>query len=79
MSDRRPDPEPLETNDVFITAGGAAVWAIALVVLLVMKAAGSDIHDWWLGMCAYGIGLGLFGVRFVRRRQRAIARDRAAV
>ena len=76
--ERRADPEPLETNDVVITAGGAALWALALVVLLVLKATGSDVHDWWLGMCAYGMALGLFGVRFVRRRQRAIVRDRAA-
>ncbi|MCU1595148.1 MAG: hypothetical protein JWO12_2540 [Frankiales bacterium] len=78
MPERRPDPEPLETNDVVITAGGAVLWAVAHVVLLVLKAAGSDIHDWWLGMCAYGVALGVFGVRFVKRRERAIARDRAA-
>jgi hypothetical protein len=75
---RRPDPEPLETNDVAIVAGGTVLWALALVVLLVLKAAGTDVHDWWLVMCASGAALGLAGVRFCLRRQRAIARDRAA-
>jgi len=70
---QRPDPPPLETDDVRIVAAGTVLWAVALVVLLVLKAAGTDVHDWWLVMCAYGAGLGLFGVRFCRRRRDAIA------
>ena len=69
---RRPDPEPLETDDVLIVAGGTVVWAVAFVVLLVLKAAGTDIHGWWLWMCASGFGLGLIGVRYcVNRRKRS--------
>ncbi|MCU1600436.1 MAG: hypothetical protein JWO22_1145 [Frankiales bacterium] len=73
VSERRPDPPPLETNDVAIVAGGTALWALALVVLLVLRVAGSDIHDWWLVMCGAGALLGLLGLRFCVRRQRAIA------
>lgn len=75
---QRPDPPPLETDDVTIVAAGAALWAVALVVLLVLKSLGTDIHDWWLVMCGYGALLGLLGVRFCRRRRAAIARDAAA-
>lgn len=53
------------------------LWALALVVLLVLKAAGTGVHDWWLVMCAEGAALGLIGVRLCRRRRTAIARDRS--
>lgn len=74
---RRPDPEPLETDDVRIVGGLTGVWAIALVVLLVIKAAGGGVHTWWLLMCAEGAVLGLVGVRYCRRRRAAIAREGA--
>lgn len=73
---KRPDPEPLETNDVLIVAGGAVAWAVALVALLISKAVGTDIRTWWLVMCVCGIALGLIGVRYCQRRREAIARDR---
>lgn len=66
---RRPDPAPLETNDVAIVAGGTALWAVALIVLLVLDAAGTDVHTWWFGMCGYGIALGLLGIRTCQRRR----------
>jgi len=73
---RHPDPAPLETDDVRVVAAGTAVWAVALVVLVVMRAAGvGDVQTWWIGMCGYGVALGLFGVRYCRRRRAAIARD----
>lgn len=75
---RRPDPPPLETDDVKVVAVGTGLWAVGLVVLLVLKATGTaEVHDWWLGMCGYGIALGVFGMRYCRRRHQAIARDAA--
>ena len=74
---RRPDPEPLETDDVRIVAGGTALWAVALVVLTVARLAGADVHGWWIALCACGFLLGLAGVRYCQRRRDAIARDRA--
>ena len=75
---RRPDPPPLETNDGLVVGIGTALWAIALVVLLVLRVTQTtEVRDWWLGMCGYGIALGLFGVRYCRRRHEAIARDTA--
>jgi hypothetical protein len=65
----RPDPPPLETDDVKIVAAGTSLWLVALVVLLVLKAAGTDVHDWWLAMCASGFLLGLVGIRYCRNRR----------
>ncbi len=72
---QRPDPSPLETDDVKIVMGGSLLWLVALVVLLVLKAFGTEIHTWWLVMCGYGFALGLVGVRYCRRRRDAIARS----
>ncbi len=66
---RRPDPEPLETDDVLVVAIGTAGWAVALVVLAVLKLAGVGVHGWWFVMCASGAALGLLGVGYCRRRQ----------
>lgn len=75
----RPDPEPLETDDVKIVLVGTALWATLLVVLLVLLVADvTEVRGWWLGMCGYGIALGLYGVRYCRRRQTAFAREKAA-
>ena len=75
---RRPDPAPLETDDVLLVAIGTAAWALALVVLVVLRVTdAAEVRDWWMGMCGYGIALGLFGVRYCRRRHAAIARDAA--
>ena len=74
----RPDPKPLETDDVKVVAVITAGFAVGLVVLVVLRLAGEDVRGWWMGMCGYGIALGLYGVRYCRRRQAAIARDAAA-
>jgi len=75
---RRPDPPPLATDDTKIVLLGTALWAAALVVLVVLRLADlGQVRDWWLGMCAYGIALGLFGVRHVRRRMQAESRGAA--
>ena len=73
MTARRPDPAPLETDDVKIVAAGTAVWLVALLVLLGLDAAGTDVHGWWLVMCAAGAALGLVGVRYCVRRRSALA------
>ena len=65
---RHPDPPPLETDDVKVVAVGTALWAVALVVLVVLALAGAEVHAWWLWMCVTGIVLGLIGVRYASRR-----------
>ena len=79
LEGRRPDPPPLETDDVRTVAVGTAAWALALVVLLVLRLTDATrVEGWWLAMCASGAVLGVLGVWYCRRRQAAIARDKAA-
>ncbi|GAA4569953.1 DUF2530 domain-containing protein [Planotetraspora kaengkrachanensis] len=61
---RRPDPQPLKTNDTRTFLVGTGLWAIALVVLLIIR----PVHTWSIWTCVVGIGLGLFGVYYVHRR-----------
>ena len=72
MSERRPDPPPLETDDVKIVAAGTVAWALAFVVLVVLRLSGSGVHAWWIEMCAAGALLGLIGIRYCVRRRNAL-------
>lgn len=75
----RPDPPPLETDDVKVVGVITLGWAIGLVVLVALRLLdAAEVRDWWMGMCGYGIALGLFGMRYCRKRREAIGRDRAA-
>ena len=69
---RRPDPEPLETDDVAIVTVGTVLWALALVASLVFhdRLAGDGNENWtWVFLA--GTFLGLIGIRYVRRRRAA--------
>src|SRR5664280_445857 len=67
---RRPDPAPLETDDVRVVAIGTALWAVAFFVLLAVRARLAAHHtSWWLATCAVGVILGLAGVRYCQRRR----------
>jgi uncharacterized membrane protein len=76
---RRPDPPPLQTNDVLIAAVGAAAFAVAFVVLLFVPLDSGD--RWWRWVCLVGSLMGLFGCWYVphlhRRRAEAEARRAA--
>ena len=75
---RRPDPEPLRTDDVTAVTVGTAVWAVLLVVLVAMYGRlEDDGHESWVRIAAAGFGLGLIGIRHVRRRRAALARAEA--
>ena len=72
---RRPDPEPLEADDVTIVTVGTVLWAVALVGSLVFhdRLADGGNENWtWIFLA--GTFLGLIGVRYVRRRRAAIRR-----
>ncbi len=70
---RRPDPPPLETNDVLAVAVGTGAWVVALIVLLLLHSTLEAHHaTWWYGVCVAGIGLGLAGTAFVARRRRRL-------
>ena len=68
---RKPDPAPLETDDVRIVAIGTALWGVALLGLGLAALLGPQVHGWWLVMCLCGVLLGLVGVRYCQRRRSA--------
>ena len=78
---RRPDPEPLETDDRPVVLVGIALWAIAFVVLLVFFRDDLRRHDteWWLWTCAIGVVFGLYGLRVAVRRNRSRLRREAGI
>lgn len=68
-SDRKPEPEPIESNAKVAVLLGIAAWTIALVLVLFFgdSFAGS-IPSWWTLCCVFGISLGIFGFFKVRGR-----------
>jgi hypothetical protein len=67
-------PPPLEGNDFVITAAITLAWAIALVVVVLLR---NDIHEpnhWWILTCGTGFAMGLFGLAYVPRLKRSRAR-----
>jgi len=63
----------METDDVRVVALGTALWLVALVLALVFHGhlSAHDNGDWvWIALA--GSFLGFVGLRYVRRRQRAL-------
>ena len=56
-----------------ITAG----WAVALVVLLIVRGSLPAGERWWIWTCVTGLVLGLFGYWYVPRLKRSRARSEA--
>jgi len=72
--DRRPAPPPLEANDQLVTGLLTAGWAIALVVLFLLRGQLPADSRWWLWTCLAGFVMGLFGLWYVPRVKRSRAR-----
>ena len=66
---RRPDPPPVEVNDPAIVGAGTLAWGLATLALVLAKAAGADIHPWWIEMGVAGIVGGSLGWAYCRRRR----------
>ena len=73
--ERLPAPPPLEANDWLVTAVGTAGWAVALVVLLVLRSQIPPSERWWIWTCVAGVVMGLFALWYVPRLKRARARS----
>jgi Protein of unknown function (DUF2530) len=75
-------PPPLEANDRLVTLTGTAGWALALIVLLIVRGSLPADARWWIWTCAAGLAMGLFALwympRFKRARARSAARRAAA-
>lgn len=73
---RKPEPEPLETDDVRVITVGTILWAIAFLATLPFYGRlEDDGHGHWVWICLAGFGLGLVGIGYVRRRRAALRRD----
>jgi hypothetical protein len=67
--ERRPDPEPVATDDRAAILTGVVLWVLALAVLLVFVGPLVEAgRVWWLWTCLAGIGLGLVTLVYVHRR-----------
>ena len=73
----RPAPPPLEANDQLVTAVFTAAWAVALVVLLVLRDQLPPSERWWIWTCVAGVAMGLVALWYVPRMKRARARSAA--
>ncbi len=68
------DVEPLDVTGVRTVTVGTALFVLAFLALLPFT---DDLREqgrmWWLWTCGAGIGLGLFGISYCRRRAAAMA------
>ena len=70
-------PPPLEANDQVVIWVGTAGWAIALVVLLIIRDSLPADQRWWIWTCACGVAFGIFASWYVPRLKRGRARAAA--
>jgi uncharacterized membrane protein YbhN (UPF0104 family) len=59
----------LKNNDMAVMLVGTGLWAVALIILLIVRPAAD--HRWWIWTCLAGIGGGVFGLWYVRRQNRS--------
>jgi hypothetical protein len=75
---QREVPPPLEGSDRFVTSVITVGWAIALVVVVLVRHQLPNSGHLWIWTCVTGFGLGLFGLVYVpylkRGRAKAAAR-----
>ena len=70
-------PPPLEADDRLVITVITAGWAVALVVLLVVRGSLPAGQRWWVWTCACGLAFGLFGLWYVPRLKRGRTRSAA--
>jgi hypothetical protein len=70
-SPHRSPPPPLEGNARLITGVITAGWAIALIVVLIIRASLPPSERWWVWTCVTGVVLGFFGLLYVPHLQRS--------
>ena len=72
------DVEPLDVDGVRTVEVGTALWFVAFLGLLPFYGRLDDSgRTWWLWTCMAGVGLGLIGLEYCRRKRRARAEQAA--
>lgn len=70
-ADRRPDPEPVRTNERAVVRWVTIGWALVLVAALVARTRLEDQgRGWWLWVPVAAIAMGLYGFRWLGRHGR---------
>ena len=69
---------PVQFSEFAPVVVGTVIWAVLFVVGLFLRPSlADDGRGWWVWSAAAGVGLGLIGYRYLRRRQaRLLARSR---
>jgi hypothetical protein len=69
-----PQVHPFDVDGVRTVAVGTVLWAAAFVLLALNRASLDEQGlGWWLWTCLAGVGLGLLGLEYTRKRRDAIA------
>lgn len=69
---------PLDVDGVGATQVGTALWAIALVVLLIFRDELAEHgNEWWIPTAVAGVVVGALAIAYTRWRRAAITRARA--
>lgn len=62
--------ERSDADGILPVAIGTVAWAIALVVLLILRPSVDGLDDLWIAIAAVGLLSGLIGLLFLRWRRR---------
>ncbi len=77
-AERPSPPPPLEADDQLVIRVITAGWAVALVVLLIVRGSLPAGERWWVWTCVAGLAFGIFGLWYVPRLKRGRTRAAAA-
>jgi type VI protein secretion system component VasK len=69
-AERPAPPPPLEADDQLVIRVITAGWAVALVVLLIVRGSLPAGERWWVWTCVAGLAFGIFGLWYVPRLKR---------
>jgi hypothetical protein len=71
---KRPDPPPpLEANDQQVAASITVAWAVATIVLVIVRGDLPAADRWWVWVPVTGLAFGLFALWYVPHLKRSRA------